>query len=114
MGVQVVMSGTRKAAILSLLLGEDVSALVFKHLSEDEIERIAREVAVVGTVQAEAGERVLEELHKQAVKAVYRTKGGVDYACKLISKSLDKEQATKMIEPSPLARSAGVAACAIK
>src|SRR5262245_49457136 len=98
MAVQVVMSGTRKAAILSLLLGEDVAAAVFKHLSEDEVERVAREIAVVGTVQPDAGERVLDELHKQAVTAGYRTKGGVDYACKVIGKSLGREAASKMID----------------
>ena len=92
------MSGTRKAAILSLLLGEDVSAQVFKHLSEDEIERIAREVAVVGTVQPDAGERVLDELHQQAVNAGYRTRGGVDYAKKLITKALEPTTAARMIE----------------
>jgi flagellar motor switch protein FliG len=92
------MSGTRKAAILALLLGEDVSAEVLKHLSEDEIERIAREVASVGTVQPDAGERVLDELHQEAVRAGYRTRGGVDYARKLIQKSVDKEAAAKMIE----------------
>jgi flagellar motor switch protein FliG len=98
MAVQIVMSGTRKAAILSLLLGEDAAAAVLKHLSEDEVERIAREVAVVGTVQPDAGERVLDELHRQAVTAGYRTKGGVDYACKLIRKSLQRETADKMID----------------
>jgi flagellar motor switch protein FliG len=98
MAVQIVMSGTRKAAVLALLLGEDVSAEVFKHLSEDEIERIAREVAAVGTVQPDAGERVLDELHQQAVAAGYRTRGGVDYARKLISKSVEGEAATRMIE----------------
>jgi flagellar motor switch protein FliG len=98
MAVQVAMSGTRKAAILSLLLGEDVSAQVFKHLSEDEIERIAREVAVVGTVQPDAGERVLDELHQQAVNAGYRTRGGVDYAQKLINKALEPGAASRMIE----------------
>ena len=39
-------SGVRKAAILTLLLGEDASAELFKHLNEDEIELIAREVAL--------------------------------------------------------------------
>ena len=98
MAIQVAMSGTRKAAILSLVLGEDVSSQIFRHLSEDEVERIAREVAVLGTVQADAGERVLEEMHQLAAAAAYRTRGGVDYARKLVNKTLQQEAAERIID----------------
>ena len=36
---QTVLGGVTKAAIVMLLLGEDASTEVFRHLSEDEIER---------------------------------------------------------------------------
>ena len=37
-----VVTGVRKAAILTVILGEDTSSALFKHLNEDEIELIAR------------------------------------------------------------------------
>ena len=52
------LTGVRKAAILTLLLGEDASAEVFKHLSEDEIEMIAaRGGAARPGARATIGER---------------------------------------------------------
>ena len=50
MSVQVMLSGARKAAILLLTLGEKHSSEVCKHLSDDEIEAIARELAALGAV----------------------------------------------------------------
>ena len=57
------LSGARKAAILSLILGEEQAAEVFRHLREDEVEKITREVAALGAVSTELGEKVLEEFH---------------------------------------------------
>ena len=39
------MSNQQKAAILFITLGPELSAPVFKHLSDDEIERITLEIA---------------------------------------------------------------------
>ena len=64
MAVQTALSGTRKAAILVLALGEEASSEMFKHLHEDEIEKIAKEIAALGPVASETGERVLEEFHQ--------------------------------------------------
>jgi len=67
------LSGARKAAVLTLLLGEEQSAAIFKHLREDEIERITKEVAAIGSVQPELGEKVLQEFHLLSKAAGYLT-----------------------------------------
>jgi flagellar motor switch protein FliG len=97
-GVQTVISGTRKAAILTLLLGEEVSSVIFKHLSEEEIERIAKEVAALGTVPPESGETVLEEFHQMTLAAAYVARGGVEFAQQLLLKSLTPEHARRVID----------------
>jgi flagellar motor switch protein FliG len=96
--VQASLSGVRKAAILSLMLGDDASSLVFKHLSEEEIERIAKEVAGLGTIPREAGELVLEEFHQMTLAAGYVARGGVEYAQQLLLKSLSPEHARRIID----------------
>ena len=58
MAIQTVPIGDPKAAILVLTLGDEALADMFKHLHEEEIEKIAREVAVLGPIPAETGERV--------------------------------------------------------
>src|SRR5262245_44749207 len=96
--IQVAITGVRKAAILTLFLGEEAVAKIFKHLSEDEVERLAREVAVLGTVQADVGERVLDEFHQLALAAGYRTRGGVDCVTKLLNKAFDEPNAARILE----------------
>jgi flagellar motor switch protein FliG len=98
MAVQPVIPGPKKAAILSLVLGEEVAAQIFKFLQEDEIERIAKEVAGLGAVAPEAGEGVLEEFHQMALAAAYVARGGVEFAQQLLLKSLNPEHARRVID----------------
>jgi flagellar motor switch protein FliG len=96
--VQTVMSGTRKAAVVLLLLGEEVSSEVFKHLSEDEIESLAREMAALGPVASGVSERVMEEFHSTAIAAEYVTRGDVEYARRVLVRTLGQEAARRIIE----------------
>ena len=86
MAVQVTLSGLRKAAILILTLGEEPSAKVMKHMRDDEIELIAREIAQLGDVATEVGERVLDEFDKMATAAEYTNQGGVEYARRVLDR----------------------------
>jgi flagellar motor switch protein FliG len=99
MGVTgVAIPGARKAAVLTLLLGEEQSASIFKFLREDEIEKITKEVAALGSVQPEVGEKVLEEFHLMSKAAGYITRGGVEYAKSLLHKSLGPDTARRILD----------------
>jgi flagellar motor switch protein FliG len=90
--------GVRKAAVLTLLLGDEQSASMFKYLREDEIERIAKEVAALGAVEGHVGEKVLEEFHLMAKAAAHVTRGGVEYAKTLLLRSLGPDNAKRILE----------------
>jgi flagellar motor switch protein FliG len=90
--------GIRKAAVAALLLGEDVTAQVFRHLTEDEIESVVKEMASLGKVPTELGERVLEELHETVVAADYVAKGDVEYARRILQKSLGNDPARRILD----------------
>ncbi|HEY8535778.1 MAG TPA: flagellar motor switch protein FliG [Vicinamibacterales bacterium] len=92
------LTGARKAAVMALLLGEEQMAQIFKHLREDEIERITREVASLGTVEPDIGEKVLEEFHLMFKAASYLMRGGVEFARALLLKSLSPEMARRIID----------------
>ena len=98
MAIQTVLSGTKKAAILVLSLGEEAASEMFKHLQEEEIERLAKEVALIGSVQAETGERVLEEFHQMARAANFVTRGGVDYARRLLQRSFGADAGQRILD----------------
>jgi flagellar motor switch protein FliG len=92
------LNGVRKAAILTVLVGESASGELFKHLNEEEIEAIAREVALLGPVPASTATEVLEEFHTMWKAAEYVTKGGVEYAQKLLVNSLGPELAKRVLD----------------
>ncbi len=92
------VSGVRKAAILTLVLGEDAASQLFKFLNEEEIELIAREVATMGAVKPDIGSVVLEEFHHMWKAAEYLSAGGVEYAQKLLVKTLGPDMARRVLD----------------
>ena len=55
------LNGRQKAAIFMVSLGADISAEIFKHLREDEVETLTFEIARFDTVDAELKDAVLRE-----------------------------------------------------
>jgi flagellar motor switch protein FliG len=92
------LTGVRKAAILTLVLGEDAASQIFKFMSEEEIEVIAREVATLRQVKPDDGSLVLEEFHHMWKAAEYLSAGGVEYAQKVLVKSLGPEMARRVLD----------------
>ena len=91
------LSGKQKAAILLISLGPDVSASVYKHLSEEEIERLTLEISGVRKVDTGEKENVLEEFHNIALAQDYISQGGIGYAKTVLEKALGADQAAAII-----------------
>ncbi|WP_005036655.1 flagellar motor switch protein FliG [Holophaga foetida] len=92
------LSGTQKAAILMVALGDDSAAGIFKYLEEDEIQSISKEIALTKNVQPEVADEVLEEFHTMTLAKSYIAQGGLEYAKKLLIKSVGPEAARKIID----------------
>jgi len=95
---QMTLSGVKKAAILVLTLGEEAASEMFKHLQPDEIEKIAKEVAAIGSVGSEVGERVLDEFHQMARAADFVTRGGVDSARRLLQRTFGNDAGAQILD----------------
>ncbi|MBU0905561.1 MAG: flagellar motor switch protein FliG, partial [Firmicutes bacterium] len=65
------LSGKQKAALLLISLGPEVSAAIYKHLNEDEIERLTLEISGVKKVEPEVKEDIIEEFHTIALAQDY-------------------------------------------
>jgi flagellar motor switch protein FliG len=96
--IQQVLPGVKKAAIVALMLGEEASVSVFKHLSEDEVELLAREMASLGPVASGVSENVLGEFHGMVVAAEYVTRGDMEYARRILTRSLGEETARRVMD----------------
>ncbi|WP_313798681.1 flagellar motor switch protein FliG [Cytobacillus sp.] len=91
------LTGKQKAAILLISLGPEVASSVYKHLSEEEIEKLTLEISGVRKVESQAKEEILEEFHNIALAQDYISQGGIGYAKTVLEKALGNEQAAIII-----------------
>jgi flagellar motor switch protein FliG len=91
------LTGRQKAAILLVSLGPDVSAEIFKHLREEEIEQLTLEIANVRRVDPEEREEILSEFHQICMAQEYITQGGIAYAKEILEKALGPQKAIDIL-----------------
>jgi len=91
------LSGRQKAAIFLVTLGSEVSAEIFKHLRDDEIEQLTFEIARIEVVEPEDRDKVLMEFQELMMAKDFITSGGIDYAKELLEKALGSQRATEII-----------------
>ena len=88
---QTQLSGPRKAAIVMILLGDEASSGVFRHLEEDEVQEISKEISRLGEVTPEVADGVLEDFYRLSMAQAFLARGGPDYAKKLLNKAFGAE-----------------------
>ena len=91
-------TGAQKAAVLLVTLGDQIGAEVFKHLDEDEVAVIGKEVARTVNISAEDSESILNEFYHLLMAQDYVLKGGIDYAKKLLLNAFGAESAKKITD----------------
>jgi flagellar motor switch protein FliG len=89
--------GLHKAAILLVLLGEEIASQIYRNLPEREIEELTQEIAALDYIDPESALTVLEEYHRMAVTQEYLAQGGTDYAKKLLVKAFGEDGAQQLL-----------------
>ena len=92
------ITGLSKAAIVLLVIGEEASAEILKHLDEDEVHMVGRQIARMPAVTSEVAEQVLEEMHQMSLAHDYVLKGGMDYARKILISAFGPEHARLLLD----------------
>ena len=91
------MNGLQKAAVLLIALGPEKSALIFKHLKEEEIEELTLEIANTRSITPQVKEDVINEFYQVCLAQQYIAEGGISYAKELLEKSFGAERAKDVI-----------------
>jgi flagellar motor switch protein FliG len=92
------MAGKQKAALLLISLGPEISAQIFKHLKDDEIEQLTLEIANIRKVTTEEKDSILGEFHDLLVAKEYISSGGIEYAKEVLEKALGSQKALDIIQ----------------
>ncbi|MGM0437991.1 MAG: flagellar motor switch protein FliG [Bacillota bacterium] len=92
------LTGKEKAAVLLVSLGPDVSAQIFQHLDDEEIEELTLEIANMRQVDTETKDKTLREFYHLAEAKDYINRGGIDYARDVLKKALGDDKANDILE----------------
>ena len=92
------LTGVQKAAVLLVMLGDQSSAEMLKHFSEDEVQLVSREVARMKKVSPEQAEAVLEEFYQLTAARDFVAKGGIDYAKSMLINAFGPEAAKRLMD----------------
>ncbi|NGP44129.1 flagellar motor switch protein FliG [Bacillaceae bacterium SIJ1] len=91
------LTGKQKAAILLISLGPELSANIFKHLSEEEMEKLTLEISAVKKVESSFKDQILDQFYNLVMAQDYITQGGIGYAKTVLEKAIGSDEATKVI-----------------
>src|SRR5437016_10009235 len=88
----------KMAATLFVLMGEETAAEVLRYLNEAEIEAISRQISNVGSIPPEEAEKSAEQLYQLLVANRSISEGGVEYAKKVILRTLGAGPARRIMD----------------
>ncbi len=91
------LTGKEKAAILLISLGPDVSSDIFKHLDDEEVEKLTLEIANQNKIEPETKKKIQEEFLQLQKANDYINSGGINYAKKILEKSFGKDKTRNII-----------------
>jgi flagellar motor switch protein FliG len=92
------LSGLQKAAVLMITIGEELSSKVMGFLDDEEVQDISKEIALTKVVDPELSDDIVEEFYNMFLAKKFISKGGLDYAKSVLTKSLGPERARKIID----------------
>ena len=91
------LNGTQKAAILMISLGPEYCALVYKYLTDDDIEKLTLQIANMKQVSPEVTKAVITEFYQMAMAKSYLASGGLQYAQDVLEKALGSDKASVIL-----------------
>jgi flagellar motor switch protein FliG len=92
------MSGTRKAAIALVVLGDEAASAIYKNLPEEDLRVITQEITDLDYISPETAASVLQEYHRLTLTQEYLAQGGPAYATQVLMKSFGESGAKALLE----------------
>jgi len=92
------VSGTRKAAILLVSVGQERAAQVLRNMRETEVTEIMAEIARLTDIEADDIDAVQEDFTLGAQARKFISQGGVEFARAVLEASVGEEKASEIFD----------------
>ncbi len=90
-------SGVQKAAIIIAALGTKNAAMIYKYLSDSDVERLTLEISKLEHIESETVDGILTEYHELCLAQKVMTEGGVAYAKSVLEDAYGEEAAEELM-----------------
>lgn len=91
-------SGTEKAAILLVLLGDEIASQIYSHLPRGQWRQVTRKVAELESIPPEVAAEVLDEYFRVSASQGNEIHGGHEFAERLVTRAFGKDEAGTLLE----------------
>lgn len=94
---EVKLTGLRKAAMLMLIMGDEISSSILKLMKTEEVEKLVMQIARIPRIGSDETESVLKEFQEQIMSQQFVHTGGSDYAKQLLSHAYGEKRADEIM-----------------
>ncbi len=91
------LSPTERAAVIVTAIGTENAAEVFKHLNDEEVEKLTLEVSSLPYLDSTTVDGILNDFYELCLTEKIITDGGVDYARNVLVKAFGQETADMLM-----------------
>lgn len=88
----------KKAAIMMMILGAEISGKVMQYLDDDHVELLTLEIARLDRVTPEIRNNVIQEFHDMALAQDYIAEGGVEHARQMLLVAFGQDRTSEVID----------------
>ena len=92
------INSRQKAAQIIISLGADIASSIYKHLQEDDIEKITYEITRQESVEPEVTDQAIDEFYGLCVAQKVYVEGGITYAKNVLEKAFGAQQGMALLE----------------
>lgn len=92
------LSGTKKAAIIIVMLGDENASKIFQHLSKEEVKKLGIEVAQLGNVDDMDMQETLREFYSLCMSKKMFAEGGIECVRQMLEKAFGPKIAEDYIK----------------
>ncbi len=88
----------QKAAQIIIALGDDAAAAIYRHLPEEDVEKLTYEITRLESVPPEVSDMVVREFYGLCVAQKVYLEGGINYAKTVLEKAFGPQQGNQLLD----------------
>jgi flagellar motor switch protein FliG len=91
------LAGSRRAAVLLIMLGSELASEVLKHCRDDVVERVSLEMFSTPNAAPDDQKQVLQQAQRVILSREAEKQGGLQYVRDLLGRTMGKERAEEFV-----------------